>query len=83
MNLGLGITNNTCYYLENKYGVDLVKKLIVVVFADMKAMLLWNVLSLEIMYGMRQSTISIYECRLIRIQKMNTTYWPFYKTLYK
>jgi hypothetical protein len=52
MSLGLCITNNTYYYLENEYGVDIVKKLIVVVFADMKAMLLWNVLSLKIMYGM-------------------------------
>jgi hypothetical protein len=53
MSLRLGITNNTYYYLENKYGVDLVKKLIVVVFANMNAMLLWNVLSLKIMYGMQ------------------------------
>jgi hypothetical protein len=52
MSLRLGITNSTYYYLKNKYGVDLVNKLIVVVFANMKAMLLWNVFPLKIMYGM-------------------------------
>jgi hypothetical protein len=48
-----GTTNNTYYYVKNRYGVDLVKvqiknpnpQLIVIVFIDRRAMLLQIVLS--------------------------------------
>jgi hypothetical protein len=48
-----GITNNTYYYLKNRYGVDLVKvhiknpnpQLIIIIFVNMRAMFLLIVLS--------------------------------------
>jgi hypothetical protein len=63
MNIGLGKIGKSYFYLENKYGVDMITvhiknpnlHPIVIIFVEKKAMFLQNVFSLGKMYKMQPS----------------------------
>jgi hypothetical protein len=80
LSLGPCIVNKPYYYIENMYGGDLVKveiknlnpQLINLIFANMRAMLLWIIFSLKNMFGTRRSTIFKLEKKLTKTWRMNT-----------
>ncbi len=72
MNIRLGKIGKSYFYLENKYGVDMIKvhiknpnlHPITIFFVEKKAMLLQNVFSLRKLYRMQPSINSKLEYKL-------------------